>query len=65
MTYLSGTRKVASQDRLFEPMYNLMVIVDALFIAISAVKKGSNWLVRPIRGRQHSGATLASQTSSS
>ena len=43
MTYLSGTRKIGPQHRLFEPIYNLSVIVDALFTAIRAGKKGSEW----------------------
>jgi hypothetical protein len=57
MTNLSGTRKIESQHRLFEPIYNLSVIVDAIFTAIKAGKKGSKWegLVQglmPFRSKQ-------------
>jgi hypothetical protein len=50
MTYLSGRIMLLPEDRLFEPMRNLMVIVDALFTAVIAQKKGSGPSDRPGRG---------------
>jgi hypothetical protein len=35
--------KLTSQHRLFASMRNLVLTVDALFVAVSAVKQGPDW----------------------
>jgi hypothetical protein len=50
MSYLAGRIILLPEDRLFEPMRNLMVIVDALFTAVIAQKKGAGPNDRPRRG---------------
>lgn len=43
MTHPSGMVKLTSQHRLFDLMRNLVFIVDALFVAVSATKQGDDW----------------------
>ena len=43
MAHPSGIVKLTSQHRLFDLMRNLVFIVDALFAAVSATKRGADW----------------------
>ena len=50
MTNLSGHIVLLPEERLFEPMRKLILIVDALFTAVIAQTKGSERSDRPRRG---------------
>jgi hypothetical protein len=50
MTYPSGKVTLVPQDRLFEPMKQLVLIVDALFTAVVVMKEGSGLGNKPKAG---------------